>query len=160
MTTQITQSVISTNLNCTSDTAYSGLIALRTTGNSNKAYRVPITTLVGRLTGSNVVLDSNTTYEDYKMRRKAEVLKYRHANNAPGIDLSNKKNYSNIVKKGGSYSSTRLKQVIADNNGTIPEKCLSMNRIWKVSTPSQSGVKDYKTPGYYLDPYVTYYTSL
>jgi hypothetical protein len=161
MTTQITQSVIATNLNCTADEAYSGLIKLRTTGNST-AIRIPITTLEGRTTGQNIKFTTGVTYEDYKMRRKAEVLKYRHGNNAPGIVLTNKNTYINVVKTGGSnnYSSTRLKQIIAENNGTIPEKCLNQNKVLVVSTPSQSGVPDYKTPGYYLDPYVNYYPSL
>jgi hypothetical protein len=159
MTTQITQSVIAKNLNCTSNEAFSGLISLRTTGNST-AVRIPITTLEGRLTGTNVNFNNGTTYEDYKMRRKAEVLKYRHGTNAPGIDISNKQNYRNIIKNGGSFSSSRLKKLMEENSGNIPDKCLQMNRVWTVSTPSQSGVRDYNTPGYYLDPYVPYYPSL
>ena len=165
MTTGITQSVIATNLNCTSDDSYAGLISLRTTGNST-AIRIPITTLVGRLTGSNIVFYSSSTdgptYDDYKMRRKAEVLKYRHGNNAPGVDLSTKKSFRNLVKNGNtnSYSSTKLKQIIEENNGNIPEKCLNIDKIWVVSTPSQSGIHDYKISGYYLDPYIPYHQSL
>ena len=162
MTTQITQSVIATNLNCTSDEAYSGLIKLRTTGNST-AIRIPITTLEGRLTGQNIkfnTADIGISYEDYKMRRKAEVLKYRHGVNAPGIVLTSKNKYKSASTNSGSYSTTRLKQLISENNGNIPEKCLNQNKIWVISTPSQSGVRDYKTPGYYLDPYIPYYPSL
>ncbi len=166
MSTPITQSVIATNLNCTQDpqNAYEGLIKLRTTGNSI-AVRVPITSLEGRLTGQNVkfnTADIGTSYEDYKMRRKAEVLKYRHGTNAPGIVLTNKASYNNLVnnRTSNSYSSTRLKQIIEQNNGNIPEKCLNQSRMWVMSTPSQSGVRDYKTPGYYLDPYIPYYPSL
>lgn len=163
MTTQITQSVIATNLNCTSNESYAGLISLRTTG-TGPPFRIPITTLEGRLIGTNVKFNvgNGPSYEDYKMRRKAETLKYRHGTNATGIVLSNRQNYTNIVTNGGSnsYSSTKLKQIIAENNGIIPERCLNQSLIWKVSTPSQSGVRDYKTPGYYLDPYVTYYPSL
>ncbi len=159
MTTRITQSV--TIGDCSNNEAYSGLIQLRTTGNSI-AVRIPITTLEGRTTGQNVKFDTGTTYEDYKMRRKAEVLKYRHGNNAPGIVLTNKNTYRNVIKTGGSnsYSSTRLKQIIAENNGSIPEKCLIQSNVLVVSTPSQSGVRDYKIPGYYLNPNVNYYPSL
>lgn len=142
---------------------YLGLINLRKLRQRVKKDDIPNNfTIIGRLSGQNIKF--NTTigpnYEDYKMRRKAEVLKYRNGTNAPGISLSNRQSYNNIVKNGGSYSSSRLKQVIAENNGFIPEKCLATKRIWKISTPSQSGVPDYKTPGYYLDPYITYYKSL
>jgi hypothetical protein len=162
MTTQITQSVIATNLNCTSDEAYLGLIKLRTTGNST-AVRVPITTLEGRLSGQNIkfnTADIGTSYEDYKMRRKAEVLKYRYGTNSPGIVLTSNQMYKMASANKGGYSSARLKQFAEQNNGNIPDKCLELNKIWIVSTPTQSGVRDYKTPGYYLDPYVAYYPSL
>lgn len=164
MTTQITQSVIANNLNCTSNPAFDGLVKLRTTGNSI-AVRVPITTLEGRLTGQNIKFNTaaiGTSYEDYKMRRKAEVLKYRHGTNAPGIMLTSKQAYNNVVQKNApnTFSSTRLKQLLEENNGNIPEKCLNTNKIWVMNPPSNSGVRDYKMPGYYLDPYVPYYPSL
>lgn len=163
MTTEITQSVIYTNLNCTSDDAYSSLITLRTTG-FGPVYRVPITTLEGRLTGANVSfnMDDKSTYEEYKMRRKAEVLKYRQGTNATGVTVSNKKNFNNIIKTGGpnSYSSAKLKKIADENNGVVPDTCSSQTSTFRMFPASNSGVQIRKSYAYYLDPSVNYYPSL
>lgn len=171
--TGLNNSVIGNNLNCTNYTEldntgvlvtpYLGLINLRKMKQkATKDNTVSSFTTVGRLTGANVKfnIDNGPSYEDYKMRRKAEVLKYRNGINAPGIILSNKNNFNSIIKNKGNYSSAQLKQIMLLNNGNIPDNCIETDKIWVVSTPSQSGVHDYKTRGYYLDPYITYYPSL
>jgi hypothetical protein len=163
MTTEITQSVIYTNLNCTSNSAYSSLIKLRTTG-FGPNFRIPITTLEGRLTGANISFDMDdySTYEAYKMRRKAEVLKYRQGANATGVTVSNRKNYNNIIKTGGpnNYSSAKLKQIVDDNSGVVPDTCSSQTYTYRMFPASNSGVHIRKAYAYYLDPSVNFYPSL
>jgi hypothetical protein len=163
MTTQISQSVIANNPNCTSnpEQAYLGLIQLRTLKTRTNTGNVSIAPdITGRLSGNNIKFDDKNTYEEYKMRRKAEVLKYRTGKNATGYTMSAKKTYSEIAKNGGNYSQNRLNQIVNQANGIVPDKCKFNLMNWKISTPSQSGVVDYKIPGYYLDPFVTYYPSL
>ena len=147
MTTQITQSVISANSNCAEN--YSGLVFLRTRTNANV-----ITSLEGRTTGTNVKFLVNGTgpsYEDYKMRRKAEVLKFRNGVNAPGVDTSGRNSFKDVVKRGSNFSQAKLKQLLGEN-------CTNTTLI--ISSPSKSGVYINNSPGYYLDTNVIYYPSL
>ena len=145
MTTQITQSVISTNENCIAN--YPGLVFLRTPNNLNK-----ITSLAGRTNGTNVKFyDTGPSYEDYKMRRKAEVLKFRNGVNAPGVDTSGRNSFKDVVKRGSNFSQAKLKQLLGEN-------CTNTTLI--ISSPSKSGVYINNSPGYYLDTNVIYYPSL
>jgi hypothetical protein len=130
---------------------YQSLVLLRTIGLERN--RIPITTLEGRTSGNNIVFTPTTTYDDYKMRRKAEVLKYRLGNNAPGVIRTNKEIYKGLLSTNrNNYSSTKLKQLILEN-----QNCNSTNVI---SKPYQSGINDPYFPGYYLDPTVGYFSSL
>jgi hypothetical protein len=161
--TTITQSVIN-KPSC--NVSYAPLLILRTIGSSGTI--IPITTLDGRTTGKSISFSTNNnesnvdftrnSYEELKMRRKAEVLTYTIGSNATGIKLSNNNKYNSIVKTGGynNYSNSKLKLIQTQNNGIVPSSCLPQNRIYIISPPSNSGVVDYKTPGYYLDPYVDY----
>jgi hypothetical protein len=70
---------------------------------------VPITTLEGRLTGTDISFNTYS-YEEYKMRRKAGVLQYKRIE----TKLPTKKElYANIVKNGAGYSQARLKEIVA-----------------------------------------------
>lgn len=145
MTTQITQSVVSTNETCIA--SYPGLVFLRTPKNLNK-----ITSLTGRTSGTNVKFyDAGPSYEDYKMRRKAEILKFRNGINGPGVDTSGRNSFKDVVKRGSNFSQAKLKQLLGVN-------CTNTTLI--ISSPTQSGVYINNSPGYYLDTSVIYYPSL
>ena len=84
-------------MSCEQDTA---LNTLRTTKYALNVDTSLFTT-VGRSSGNNIIFKSNEnpdapTYDEYKMRRKAEVLKYN--NNISDNNNSNKMNYANIVR--------------------------------------------------------------
>jgi hypothetical protein len=161
----ITQSVIGTNPKCVENPAFRGLIQLRTYGSNPNNPITPITTLVGRLQGNqipfNVGLGSD--YESLKMRRKAETLKFRNSKNNPGVELSTKQLFTNIVKNGGAYhfSRTRLLQLLKANNGNLPcDIGVNNGNPITVTPPSNSGINDSTFEGYYLNPYVPYFASL
>jgi len=68
---------------------------------------VPITSLDGRASGNQISF-INFTYNDYAMRRKAEVLKFKIHDNSTAADL-----YSYVSTKG-YYSQAQLKRFIRD----------------------------------------------
>jgi hypothetical protein len=105
------------------------------------------TTLQGRQTGTKINLNI-FSFNDYQMRRKAETLQYRK-NQSP---LSKKQQYAQISNSGGSYSSQSLLQKLNNNN------CPNLDVITR--PPTNSGVHDYKYPGYYYDANVPYLPSL
>lgn len=105
------------------------------------------TTLQGRQTGTKLNLNI-ISYESYEMRRKAETFKYRK-NELP---LSKKKQYSQISNSRGSYSNQTLKKIAESKN------CPNSDTISR--PPSNSGVYDYKHPGYYYDVNIPYLPSL
>jgi len=79
---------------------------------------VPITTLEGRLTGTDISFNTYS-YEEYKMRRKAGVLQYKMIESK----LPTKKElYANVVKNGRGYSQARLKQLVS-LRATTEEDC-------------------------------------
>ena len=104
---------------------------------------VPITTIDGRLNGRQINF-IKYTYNDLKMRRKAEVLKY-----LPSNEITTKSNYSYITKNN-YYSQSKLKQLINQRSADCPEKA---------SSSSSSGVIGSNTI-YYLDPNVPFYPSI
>ena len=111
-----------------------------------------ITTLNGRLTGTKVDL-TKFSFFDYQMRRKAESLQYRKNQSY----LSKKQQYSKITKStSGSYyySSKDITQLLNSQNLNCP------NLDVIVRVPTNSGVHDYKYPGYYYDANVPYLPSL
>jgi hypothetical protein len=111
-----------------------------------------ITTLNGRETGTKVDL-TKFSFFDYQMRRKAESLQYRKNQSY----LSKKQQYSKINKTtSGSYyySSKDVTQLLNNQNLNCP------NLDVIVRVPTNSGVHDYKYPGYYYDANVPYLPSL
>jgi hypothetical protein len=139
--------------NSTINYPYLGLIQLRTVGANKYNPIIPITTLNGRTNGygGNLKFDENTllfsTYEDLKMRRKAEYLKYRGVNNVGFKSNEFSSMVSNQARK--IYSSAKLKQ-IASSNATIT--CNSA----VLTPPSNSGIRDPNFAGYYLSPFVQF----
>jgi hypothetical protein len=108
-----------------------------------------VRTLDGRTTGTKVDL-TRYSFFDYQMRRKSESLQYRKNQ----LDISKKKQFANISKtKGGSYyySSQDLIQ-------GLYKDCPNLDVI--IRPPTNSGVHDYKYPGYYHDRKVPYLPSL
>ena len=161
----ITQSVVAMNPLCVSNPAFQKLIQLRTVGSNPNNPITPITTLIGRTQGNQIPFNIGlgSDYESLKMRRKAETLKFRNSPNNPGITLTTKKLFANIVKNGGAYhfSKARMKQLLNENNGTLPCVIGVNNGAPIVITPpTNSGVHDSNFEGYYLNPYVAYYPSL
>lgn len=119
------------------------LLTLRTMNQASQ-----IISLNGRLIGQRLDL-SKFSFNDYQMRRKAETLQYRK--NQSGF--SKKQKYSQISNIGGLYSaqnvlSRRINQTECENQDVIPR------------TPINSGVHDYKYPGYYYDARIPYLSSL
>ena len=104
---------------------------------------VPITSIDGRLTGNQINF-MNYTYNDLKMRRKAEVLKY-----LPSNENTTKSKYS-YTTKNNYYSQAKLKQFINRQTEDCPDR---------TSTSSCSGVVG-STTTYYLDPNVPYFPSI
>lgn len=77
-------------------------------------YLFPInSTISGRDTGNNIQFysinnPSNPTYDEYKLRRKSEVLQYNNIrSNNLSNSISKKQNYSNIMKGNNQH---KLKQ--------------------------------------------------
>jgi protein associated with RNAse G/E len=164
-TSVITPSVIATNPACVSNPAFKSLIQLRTIGSNPNNPITPITTLVGREQGNNIQFNVGlgSDYESLKMRRKAETLKYRNSPNNPGIILTTKTLFANIVKNGGAYhfSKARLKQLLKDNNGKLPcDIGINNGYPFVITPPTNSGIHDSTFEGYYLNPYIPYYPSL
>lgn len=121
--------VLLTDVSCVD---YSGLIALRTTP-------IQITTRIGRK--PTLIMSNTYSLTDYSMRQKAETLQYRKNQ----IPLSIKQQYGNLANNGSYFYSSR------DVSQRIKSKldCPRLELI--VTPPTNSGVHDYKFPGYYLD---------
>lgn len=159
--TDITQSVVTRNIKCLMNPAFSGLIALRTYGSSPTNPVIPITTLLGRSQGSQVKIlpGLGISYEELKMRRKAEVLKYKSSETSHIGSFTKKQNFSNLANNGGSYyySKARINKLIKESNCKIGVN--NGSPIVK-TPPTNSGIIDPTFEGYYLNPYVPYYPSL
>jgi len=111
-----------------------------------------ITSLNGRLSGTKVDLTKFSFFQ-YQMRRKAESLQYRKNQSY----LSKKQQFSKISStSNGSYyySSRDLTQLLNIQNLNCP------NLDVIVRPPTNSGVHDYKYPGYFYDANVPYLSSL
>ena len=106
----------------------------------------PNTTTVGRLNGKQIDF-SKLSYNDYSMRRKAEVLQYNNIN-----PITNKSDFSKLVKQPGTYSQATLQRLI---NLRVNDNCPIT-----ITPPSNSGVIDRNTPGLYLDVNVPYSSGL
>ena len=108
-----------------------------------------VRSLSGRTSGTKLDL-TKYSFFDYQMRRKSESLQYRK--NQTGN--SKKKQFAQISKAtGGSYyysSQDLMQQINID--------CSNLDVVIRPST--NSGVRDYKYPGYYYDVKVPYLPSL
>lgn len=108
---------------------------------------VPITTLDGRTTGTDISFNT-TSYEEYKMRRKAEVLQYKTII----TNSQNKKmSFSSAVNNGGSYSQAQLKKIANIQAINCP--------IIK-NPATNSGVNAEYKMKYYYNTNIIYYPSL
>jgi hypothetical protein len=108
-----------------------------------------VTSINGRTIGSRLDLSRFSVF-DYQMRRKAEALQYRKNQ----IGFSKKKQYSQISNIGGLYSAQALTRIVSNLNCSI----IDIDAV--VRPPTNSGVHDYKYPGYYYDKSVPYLPSL
>lgn len=128
---------------------YQPLQALRTR-------KIPITDLTGRSNGYGKDLKFNTklndSYDDLRMRRKAEYLKYRGLTN-PGYNLNN---FSDVVNNPARniFSNAKLRQIALVN------KTVNCNLPVTLTLPTNSGVVDNKFEGYYLSKNVTFFQYL
>jgi len=108
-----------------------------------------VRTLSGRNTGIKVDL-TRYSFFDYQMRRKSESLQYRKNQSTS----SKKQQFAQISNtKGGSY--------YYSNKDLIQSKftdCSNLDVI--IRPPTNSGVHDYKYPGYYYDRKIPYLPSL
>jgi hypothetical protein len=77
---------------------------------------VPITTLDGRLRGNDISFNT-TSYEEYKMRRKAETLQYKRLETTY---QTKKTQFANIVNNGKSYSQAQLKKIANTQQQNCP----------------------------------------
>uniref|UniRef100_A0A6C0D1V4 Uncharacterized protein n=1 Tax=viral metagenome TaxID=1070528 RepID=A0A6C0D1V4_9ZZZZ len=119
------------------------LLNLRSMNNTNQ-----VTSINSRTIGTRLDLSRFSVF-DYQMRRKAETLQYRK--NQTGF--SKKKQYSQISNIGGLYSEQVLTRIVNANCSVIDIDAV-------VRPPTNSGVHDYKYPGYYYDKSVPYLPSL
>jgi hypothetical protein len=112
-----------------------------------------ILSLNGRTSVTNIDF-SKVSLLDYQMRRKAETLQYR--TNQQNYSVSKKIQYSNAAKAtGGSYyySNKDLITKITENLN-----CSNLDMI--VRPPTNSGVHDYKFPGYFYNVSIKYLPNL
>ena len=114
----------------------------------------PITDLTGRTNGSRIKFDTrlNNSYDELKMRRKAEYLKYRGVTNA-GYNLNK---FSDIVNNQGrkSFSSAKLRQI------ALTSKVINCNGVVTYTLPTNAGIVDNNFKGYYLSNDVEFFNSL
>lgn len=154
---QITQSVIATNPNCHQNPKFDGLISLRRNPNTFD--------LIGRLNGNNIKFDTglSSSYNDLKMRRKAEILQYKNTinTNSPGYERTSSQIYKDVINGVGpnSYSKYKLLTLNESNNESINCNTVVGN------PPSNSGIhfndtSEESKDGLYLDKNVRFYLSL
>jgi hypothetical protein len=157
MTSQTTQSVIKTNYSCNQDPKFNGLMKLRSNPNTFD--------VIGRTNGDNIPFNKGlaSSYDDFRMRRKAEILQYKNNlnTNSSGYEKTNKMKYTDIIRGIGSnsYSKNRLITINQMN-----DEYINCNKVIG-NPPSNSGIWfNDKTPeisgGLYLDKNVNFYLRL
>ena len=146
------QSSLSKNPACLSDIHYNKLIQLRTLGSNPSNPIPPVTTLEGRLTGQNLTFTDAQMYEDYKMRRKVEVLEYNNTTHRHGFVKTKKQLFSHMSKVRGA---SQLSQYSIKNLTSFdcPEVSVLL-------PPTYSGVRDLLHPGYQLNRTIPFKRSL
>jgi hypothetical protein len=115
--------------------------------------RSQIISLNGRAIGQRLDL-TKFSFNDYQMRRKAETLQYRK--NQTGF--SKKQQYSKISNIGGQYSNQYLNRLVNPDLTKCKDPVPNLDIITR--PPPNSGVHDYKFPGYYYDARIPYLNSL
>jgi len=135
------------NPKCTSNPDYNNLIQLRTIGSNPSNPIPPVTTLVGRTTGKNIVF-TTYSYEEYKMRRKVGVLQYNTTIHIDRQVKTKKQEFSHFsqVKGSSQLSQNRLK-ILASQ---------TCDDISVLRPPTNSGIRDRKFPGYKLNKEVPF----
>jgi len=146
------RSSLSKNPACTSNPDYNRLIQLRTVGSNPSNPIPPVTTLDSRETGQNLVFTDVNMYEDYKMRRKVEVLQYNQNTHPHGHLPTKKQTFSRFSKIKGSSG---MSQYAIKNLSR--EDCPA---VYPLLAPTYSGVKDVLFPGYRLNPSIPFKKSL
>jgi len=108
-----------------------------------------VRTLNGRTSGTRVDL-TRYSFFSYQMRRKSESLQYRKNQS----ENSKKTQFARISKTptGSYYYSSK------DLSQSSNRDCPNLDGI--IRPPTNSGVHDYKYPGYYHDRKVPYLPSL
>jgi hypothetical protein len=137
------QSSLSKNPACVSNTDYNKLIQLRTIGSNPSNPIPPVTTLEGRLNGENIIFTDPQMYEDYKMRRKVEILQYNHMTHPHGHSKTKNQLYSHMSKVRGA---SELSQHSIKN--LTKKDCPELSVLLP---PTNSGVRDLIFPGYQLN---------
>jgi len=123
---------------CSSKPEFNTLVQLRTVGSDPSNPIIPVTSLDGRTQGANIKFDEIRTYEEYKMRRKVEVLMHKN-----GHGKSKNLNYSRFSNvKGSGPSQSKVKEVFASGCNVKEAGILP---------PSHSGIRDTRFPGYILN---------
>jgi hypothetical protein len=110
------------------------LIALRT-----GATGVPITNLIGRVTIPSNIFVGGLTYDDFTMRRKAEILQYN----------------GNSTKETQKTMFSKMQFRKNMKNVNRSENCPVV-----VYPPSNSGVTDLISSGYYYNPNIPFRSSI
>ena len=148
---RLNNSVLSSNQKCLDDLAYNTLIQLRTIGSNVTNPNIPITSLAGRLTGQNIKFTDRQMYEDYKMRRKVEVLQYNGTNQHGQVNTKKQTfSYMNNVRGSSKTSQARLQSLANSSCEDTPI----------LLPPTKSGIRDLSFPGYKLNKSIPFRTSL
>jgi len=113
-----------------------------------------ILSLNGRISGMKLDL-TEFSLLDYQMRRKAEIL--QHKKNQTNPSVSKKLQYAKASNAtGGSYYYSN-KDLITKLNNNL-SNCSNLDKI--VRPPTNSGIHDYKYPGYFYNVSVPYLPNL
>jgi hypothetical protein len=148
----LNRSILSLNPACTSDPEYNRLIQLRTLGSNPNNPIPPVTTLVGRTSGENILFTDIRTYDARKMRRKVGVLQYNSTTHIHGDTKTKKQIYSQLasVKGASQYSQSLLKKIESQNCEEAPI----------LRPPTNSGIRDTTFPGYILNNSIRFHLRL
>ena len=148
----LNRSILSLNPACISNPDYNKLIQLRTVGSNQSNPIPPVTTLVGRTSGENILFTDIHTYEARKMRRKVGVLQYNSTTHIHGDTKTKKQIYSQFAKVSGAsqYSQSRLKKMEA----------LNCEDVSILLPPTNSGIRDTTFPGYILNNSIRFHLRL
>ena len=125
------------------------ILKVRETGNLQV-----IPNIIGRETGQDISFSDTITYDDLKMRRKAEILKY--TNNKITNNLNNKKiNYSYHAKS----SRSKYKSMTNSRIKSLKQSQICENKDIILKTGINSGIKNSKSL-LFLNPSIPFYSQI